>query len=577
MRVLLLHPEDEFPSPQKKEHWDWIVDLGRAPKSFYDQRSAELGCRVSSIYDLAVEFADLQVWRQLLSVGMGRVIDRFGFDWWEIIGVLLQTEMQDVRLAVRLAAQLGASCTLTASRPSPLADAVGLRLGIPLRVLQAGIRPRVRNRIARYRAALTSLSFEQLRQVAHDKYDPHYRWRRKFVAPVAPASEPVILLPSAYSNVTKTALSYARLLPEQKFLLVLARESGAVSDIPANVQSVPLAAFARGTGNPVELRQLERSWLEMEKSLAQHPEFRLAVQIGLVKGGMRFLRWGLPIRDAWSQVFEKNILTGCLSADDSNPYTRLPLMFARRRGIPAVACHHGALDGRMAFKVPQFLTYLAQGEMERDYVERVCGVDAGTIRVGAARSPAEHGVLWSNDAPWITFFTEPYETDLWRTEAIYREVLPALCQAARTSGKTVVLKLHPFETAAHRRRLVKTTLSESEQKLVHVTSEPLSLEIFRNTWCAVTVESTTAFECASVGIPAFLCGWLRHAYSGYALQYARFGVGRILESAVDLARIPRMITDAMPGKDVASRLVQAISPDALAEVLVQPITTGVPE
>lgn len=574
MRVLLLHPEDEFPGPRKKPHWDWIIDLGLAPRSFYDSHSATLGCPVSSIHDFAVEFEDLQVWQGLLSAGMGQVVDEFGLDWWEIIGLLLQSEMQDVRLAVRLANKLGTSCTLAASRPALLADAVRLQLEIPLTVFQAGIRPRVQNRVARYRAALTNLSFGQLKQVAHDKYDPHYRWRRKFASKIAPASDPTILLPSAYSNVTKTALNYARVLPKQKFLLVLARESGAVSPLPNNVKSAPLASYAEGEGDPTELRELEKNWLDMEKMLAQIPEYRPAVRLGIVRKGVRFLTWGLPIRDAWNKVFEKNNVIGCLSADDSNPYTRLPLMLALRRGIPAVACHHGALDARMAFKVPRFSTYLAQGEMERDYLQRICGVDPAGIRVGAARATGEHRVLWSSDAPWITLFTEPYETDLWRTEAIYREVLPPLCAAARKAGKTVVLKLHPFENLAHRRRLVRAAISQADQKQVHVTDKSLSPEILRNTWCAVTVESTVAFECADGGIPVFLCGWLRHAYSGYALQYARFGVGRILKSAADLANIPGMIEDAMPGPGVASQLVQAISPDALGELLTRPIATG---
>ena len=40
----------------------------------------------------------------------------------------------------------------------------------------------------------------------------------------------------------------------------------------------------------------------------------------------------------------------------------IPLLLASRREIPAVACHHGALDGGMAIKTPCFSTYLAQGK-----------------------------------------------------------------------------------------------------------------------------------------------------------------------------------------------------------------------
>ncbi|HYW36648.1 MAG TPA: hypothetical protein VE957_00755 [Terriglobales bacterium] len=585
MRVLLLHAEDCFPGSRTSQRWDSVIDLGRAPKSFYDERSAALGCPVFSIFDLAVEVEDLQIWRRLLQLGMGRVVDRFGIDWWDVISLVLQPELQDVRLALRLAEKLKGCRTLAVSRPSVMAEALRLQLGISLQVLHWGLRKRLVRSILRRGGAVANLSFEQLRQVVYDKYDPHYRWRRKLAGAPAQSSkwkwksksepEPVVLLPSAYSNVTKTALRYAEILPEQKFLLVLARESGAVSPVPANVETARLAGFATKWCDRNELQKLEAGWKQMEQSLEEHPAFRLPVRLGILKKGPRWLRWGLAVRDAWIRVFETRPVVGCLSADDSNPYTRIPLLLAEQRGIPAVACHHGALDCRMAYKNLRFSNYLAKGEMERDYLERICGVDAGRIRIGAASSPwRENASVWSERAPWITFFTEPYETDLWRVEAIYREVLPRLCAAARASGKTVVLKLHPFESARQRRRLVKSILSEGDGKLVSLTDAPLSREIFQKTWCAVTVESTVAFECASVGIPAFLCGWLRHAYAGYAPQYVRFGVGRMLEFPDDLLRIPGMLRPVMPDSDTARRLVQAIAPETLWEVLCQPQASG---
>jgi hypothetical protein len=576
MRVLLLHPDDDFPAPGRTQHWDLIVDLGRAPKSFYEEQSAALGCPVFSLFDLAIEIEDLQIWRQLLEPGMGRVVDRYGIDWWDVISVMLQPELQDVRLALRLAEKLAGCRELTVSRSSMIAEALRIYLRIPLRILHAGLAADLMHGVLRRGRALANLGFVQLRQVVYDKYDPHYRWRRKFAGPPQRVSkaEPVVLLPTAYSNVTKTALSYARLLPAQKFLLVVARESAAPSSLPANVQTTRLASFAHKRRDWNELHQLGRSWKQMEQSLQNHPEFQLPVHIGILKKGRRWLRWGMAVRDAWVRVFETQSVVGCLSADDSNPYTRIPLLLAEQRGIPAVACHHGALDCRMANKNLRFSSYLAKGEMERDYLERICGVDKGRIRMGTAESAPSDASVWSDDAPWITFFSEPYETDFWRGEMIYREMLPRLCAAARRSGKTVVLKLHPFESARQRRRLVARTLSEDDRKLVSLTDAPLSREILQKTWCAVTVESTVAFECASVGIPAFLCGWLRHAYAGYAPQYVRFGVGRMLESPDELLRIPDMLGAVMPDSHAARRLVQAISPEILSEVLCQPQVSG---
>jgi hypothetical protein len=576
MRVLLLHPWDDFHDSWTSQVWDSVIDLGRAPKSFYAERSAALGCPVFSIFDLAVEVEDLRIWRDLLALGLGRVVDRAGVDWWDVISLTFHPDLQELRLALRLAEKLRGCRTLAASRPSVIAEVLRLELGIPLQVLRRGMHRRLVGGVLRRSVAAADLSFVQLRQVVYDKYDPHYVWRRKFAGALTPPlkgksdGDAVVLLPSAYANVTKTAVSYAAILPRQKFLLVLARESAAVSPVPENVEVAHLASFATKACDKDELLKLQVSWKQMEKSLEDHPAFRLAVPIGILKKGMRWLRWGLAVRDAWMQVFETRSVVGCLSGDDSNPYTRIPLLLAGQREIPAVACHHGALDCWMAFKNPQFSTYLAKGEMERDYLERICGIEDSRIRIGAPSPPQEFASVWTERAPWITFFTEPYESGLWRAEAIYREVLPRLCAAARRAGKTVVLKLHPFESLRQRRRLVAQILSGGDRKLVDLKDEPLSQEIFQKTWCAVTVESTVAFECASAGIPAFLCGWLRNAYAGYIPQYVRFGVGRMLECPDDLLRIPDTLSEATPKSGSARRLVQPISPEVLADVLCRP-------
>jgi hypothetical protein len=582
MRVLLLHPEDDFFGSWTNQHWDSVIDLGRAPKSFYAERSAALGCPVYSIFDLAIEIEDLRIWRGLMESGMGYVVDRFGIDWWDVIGLLLQPELQDVRLALRLVEKLSGCRTLAASRPSVMAEVVRLQLGLPLQVLDRGWSGgQVPTFLRRGATAARNLSFTQFLQVVYDKYDPYYRWRRQLAESPSRSSqwksesEPVVLIPSAYSNVTKTALSYARLLPAQRFFLVLARESAAVLLVPPNVETGRLASFAPKDGDRQELQTLELRWKKLERSLAEHPAFRLPVQIGILKAGPRWLRWGLAIRDAWVRVFETRPVAACLSADDSNPYTRIPLLLAGQRGIPAVACHHGALDCRMAYKNLQFSNYLAKGGMELDYLKRVCGVEPGRIRVGASSSSeSENASVGNEDAPWITFFSEPYETDFWRVETIHREVLPRLCAAARQAGKTVVLKLHPFESLRQRRKLVARILSEGDQAMVRVTDAPLSPEILQKTWCAVTVESTVAFECASAGVPAFLCGWLRHAYSGYAPQYVRFGVGQMLDAPDDLLRIPVLMGAVRPGSDSRRRFAQAISPETLAEVFRNPVQSG---
>jgi hypothetical protein len=165
------------------------------------------------------------------------------------------------------------------------------------------------------------------------------------------------------------------------------------------------------------------------------------------------------------------------------------------------------------------------------------------------------------------FFSEPYEGDLWRADSIYREVLPPLCGVARKLSKWVVVKLHPFESRRRRQRMIDRLLSAEDRSLVSVLDEPLSADILRKTWCAVTVESTVAFECAAAGVPSFLCGWLRHATAGYAPQYARFGVGKFLEDRDGLLRIPDLVHSALPSPEAVANLLSPMQPEKLQQLL----------
>ena len=89
---------------------------------------------------------------------------------------------------------------------------------------------------------------------------------------------------------------------------------------------------------------------------------------------------------------------------------------AKKRGIPALACHHGALDSRMAIKKQHSDFYLTKSEMERDFLVRVCCVAEDRIVTGAPtgiREPAKNG---SAPSPgWLVFFSEPYHASGWRS------------------------------------------------------------------------------------------------------------------------------------------------------------------
>jgi hypothetical protein len=59
----------------------------------------------------------------------------------------------------------------------------------------------------------------------------------------------------------------------------------------------------------------------------------------------------------------------------------------------------------------------------------------------------------------------------------------------------------------------------------------------------LTVQSSTAVECCALGIPVFLCAWLRDPWAGYLQQFARFGIGHILESPGEISEIPGLLAN----------------------------------
>ena len=74
-----------------------------------------------------------------------------------------------------------------------------------------------------------------------------------------------------------------------------------------------------------------------------------------------------------------------MCGDDSNPSTRLPVMLGRQQSIPTLDFHHGAMDGRFILKQLSSDLYLAKGEMERDYLLKICGLPADRVSPGSRR------------------------------------------------------------------------------------------------------------------------------------------------------------------------------------------------
>src|SRR5213078_837742 len=450
---------------------------------------------------------DFQWVREIFESGRNRLLDAEGLDWWELTAIFFHQQIELLGVLRRFA------------------------------------------------------------EILWDKYDSNYFLRRRFTGGRKPSRNPVVLMPSAYVNVSRMAIAYASTVPEMDFLLVATRRSGWLAEPSANVTVAKLASYARYEAfTRRERDELSAQWRHVRTDLESIPEIGMLGRLGLLDSFPKLLRQGLAIREAWRRVLETEPVKAVLCADDSNPYTHIPVLLARNRGIPAIACHHGALDGAHLFKRSHADVILAKGKIEQDYLVRVCGVPEEKVELGApGRLPALNVQRDREQAPFITFFSEPYEVASARTDEFYRDLLSRLADLALKTGRKLVVKLHPFESQRERERLINRILTAEQQQVATVVSGALSEDLLQKTWAGVTVLSTAATECAARGIPCFLCGWLEYSHYGYIEQFERFGVGQVLRSPEEIAEIPQLIRHYCQ-PEVSSNLWQPVTSARLQEL-----------
>jgi hypothetical protein len=569
LKTLIVHPEDSPCSgPWVGEKWDLIVDLGKSSVFTRAAWQERLNFPILPLDSLRRGTQDFDLIRQLLHAGRNQLVDEIGLDWWDLVSVFIYSALEEAVLLGRLAGELDATAELYATRQGWPASGIALLLKRSLRTFPGTPRS---SHFHHYSDLLRKFSFDQLAQIFLDKYDLRYQWRARFARKRRGGQGPFVLLPSAYTNVSRVALAYASMLPEQSFLLVATRRSGTHFDPAPNVTCASLAAYAGGPKPQVEYLEILRKWRTLKQSLGLLRAMDLLLRAGLLESFPNHLRDGLAIRNAWRNVLSQERVVAVMCGDDSNPYTRLPVLLARQQGIPTLDFHHGALDGRFLMKELSSDLYLAKGEMERDYLVRVCRLPAErVILAGPAPPPSipthERG---KDKGSLILFFSEPYEAGGSRTEEIYRELLPPLARLAREFGRKLVVKLHPFESRHERMGIVAKVLPPKDAALLEVVGGPFSPQLVVKAWFALTVESTTVIDCSLLGVPCFLCEWLNHLPYGYTRQYARFGVGRILKSPIQLNELPRLLAEpAIPlSRDC---LLKPMDPEWLRRT----ITTG---
>jgi len=534
MKVLLVHPEDDLPSGSCG---DLIVDLGRAPAATYERWSRQSGSIVTGIYDSADGVADLHLCRKLLASGMGCLLDEHGIDWWDVLSLRLVPDLQQLILFDRLLRSINSPVQIYATRPLRIAKFFpkGSNPKISFSAEPFGFSRRGRNLWRTFR----SLDHVQVAQIVQDKFDRNHAIRRMISRKQRRSSHSSILLPSAYVNVTRMAVRYAELLPTENFLLVSARRSGQLKSLPTNVAGVSLDAYFESPNVPDT--QMIHEWGRLRKRLVQSdPIFARAQDCGILEHVESDLQWSLRIRDAWINVLDRENVAACFCADDTNPYTRIALLVTKARGLPTVACHHGALDYYAALKNPAADYYLAKTELERNYLINRSGISREKVLLGGPGSSFACRERDLQKRNWIVWFTEGYGATGWRSQEVYQDLLPQLYSLAQSCGLKLVLKLHPFDSVRDHRHKLRNIL-KNQAGNVDIIDGPANTDLWENTRFALTAESSVALECAARKIPIFLCTWLQDCYSGYAEQYAKFGVGIPLRSSEQVSDIPRLL------------------------------------
>lgn len=564
MRVLLLQPED---SPRRgpwiRQRWDLVIDLGTSSELSVAAWQQQMGCPVLRSVSFRRGIEDVRLARKMLDRGRGRLPDKAGIDWWELTSLVIVPELLALIALRRMAGEVPRSAEFWATRPGGVLRLWESVFGCRARVFGDSAWERSAARAGHYASLVRHFSAGQFKEILLDKYDSEYRWRSRFSGRQRACDVPVVLLPSAYENVSRMAAAYARSFPEQSFLLVATRRSARQADLPANIAVRDLSAYASRRGTPAppgsrgrlsphvlrglrsrkeEIASLLEVWSELKKELGTTVELGDAERAGVLEAIPGWIHNGLSARDAWRNVLEREPVAAVLCGDDSNLFTRLPVVLAATRKIPTADFHHGALDGRYLVKELPSDFYLAKSEMERDYLVRICGLSEQRVVIGA---PAFEEPSAERHEPGkkkiLAFFSEPYEVAGMRTEEVYREILPGLCRVAREKDLRVMLKLHPFELASQRGRLIREILSAEDRRLVEVVSGPLTPKLLADLWCGVTLESSSVIDCLQSGVCCFLCAWLPGTIYEYTRQYARFGAGELLTEASQIAEIPRRV------------------------------------
>ena len=572
MKMLLVHPDDSAEvGPWAETTWDLIADLGWSGSHAYAQQKQRLGFSIISIYELLDHDTHRDRLRDLLAVGLNQLVDSESIDWWEVFSSCLYDSLGQLLMLSALAERIPEQAEIFTTRANGATRTLSILLQREIQSLSKDRRASIRTRTRTFLKKLAVLRPSQVFEIAFDKWDADYQFRRHVSRRPSNSSEPVVLLPSAYENVSRIQIEYAQMLPHRRFLLVVTRLSGRRVKLPPNVVLRSLAAYAPSVSaaTEVERKELLAKW-EQLKSRRFVPNRLLGagVQQHMFDLFERILKNGLRVRDAWRAVITKESITTVLSGDENNEFTRLPIILAKARNLQTVSCNHGALNMTLGLRKQCSELYLASGDMARDYMVQWCGLSAGRVVMGAPQNGSSLALQErQRRQDWIVFFSSPYEISSARTQVFYSEILPELCALASHTNRRVVVKLHPFESLRKRKAMIDRAVTAVHKEVIEMRQGPMSSDVLERAWFTVTVNSSVAVESTINGVPCFLCAWFDGDWSDYGKQLAKYSAGHPLNSPLEIRRVPELLDQLKITEATRRTLLSPISPAFLDSIL----------
>ena len=170
--------------------------------------------------------------------------------------ILLHGELETLILLQRFVPTVEPGDEVYVSRPGLHASLLTcLRAGsVSVFPLRRGAR---KNGLRHYVRVSNKLSAPQIIDVFWDKYDAGYQFHGRLARKRPPSSRPVVLLPSAYINVSRTALPMRKRFPKKTFFWSPRDRAGGWKILPKNIAGAWLSSYASVRDRSVENADME--------------------------------------------------------------------------------------------------------------------------------------------------------------------------------------------------------------------------------------------------------------------------------------------------------------------------------